>query len=112
MGREIFGEIYSNLEKNPLKGFYQGIMAAPIRYADRYPAHLHIDILPEYQRQGIGFQLMDTLTVHLREQGVPAVMLSVAGDNEKGKNFYRKYGFQVLEETPNEIVMGRFTFHS
>lgn len=97
----------SNPENNPLKGFYQGIMAAPIRYADRYPAHLHIDILPEYQRQGIGFQLMDTLTAHLREQGVPAVMLSVAGDNEKGKNFYQKYGFQVLEETPHEIVMGR-----
>lgn len=36
----------------------------------------------------------------------PGVMLGVASDNEKGKNFYRKYGFSVLEEGPQEIVMG------
>lgn len=101
----------SNLKEGSLKSFYQGTMESPIKYAERYPAHLHIDILPKYQRQGIGFQLMDALTAHLREQGVPAVMLSVAGDNEKGKNFYRKYGFQVLEETPHEIVMGLSVSH-
>ena len=95
-----------DFEVSPLKPFYQGIMEAPLKFAGQYPAHLHIDILPEYQRMGIGFRLMDALTAHLKGQGVPGLMLSVAGDNEKGKNFYKKYGFGVLEETEHEIVMG------
>lgn len=93
-------------EEENLRLFYRGTMETPIKYASDYPAHLHIDILPEYQRMGIGFQLMDALTAHLRAVGVPGVMLSVAADNEKGKNFYGKYGFTVLDRTDYEIVMG------
>ncbi|MDD4316872.1 MAG: GNAT family N-acetyltransferase [Clostridia bacterium] len=62
-------------------------------YAKRFPAFLHIDILDGYQRQGLGHKLMDALMSHLREKGVPSVMLGVSADNEKGINFYKKYGF-------------------
>jgi ribosomal protein S18 acetylase RimI-like enzyme len=62
-------------------------------YSKKYPAFLHIDILDGYQRQGLGHKLMDALISHLRELGVPAVMLGVGADNEKGINFYKKYGF-------------------
>lgn len=93
-------------EDGPLKMFYEGVMASPLKYAGEYPAHLHIDILPEYQRVGVGSRLMDALLDHLRQLHIPGVMLGVASDNEKGKNFYRKYGFSVLEEGPQEIVMG------
>ena len=76
-------------EESPLKPFYQGIMAAPLRYAGQYPAHLHIDILPDYQRMGVGFKLMDALTAHLKAQGVPGLMLSVAGD----KDVYKRQSY-------------------
>ncbi len=95
-----------DLAESPLKGFYQGIMKAPLKYAVDYPAHLHIDILPDYQRMGIGFRLMDTLIAHLKELRVPGLMFSVASDNSKGISFYQKYGFKVLEEMEHEIVMG------
>lgn len=102
-----FQHIYTEQQANSaLNSFYQGLTEVPLRYAAEYPAHLHIDILPDYQRRGIGFKLMDTLVTHLKEKGVPGLMLSVAIDNEKGINFYKKYGFTILEKTPREIVMG------
>jgi len=78
----------------------------PRLFAKRYPAHLHIDILPGYQRMGLGSQLMNTLTAQLREKGIPGVMLGVGAGNEKGRNFYRKYGFKKLLRIPGCVVLG------
>jgi len=78
----------------------------PRWYAKKYPAHLHIDILPDYQRQGLGSQLMDALTARLRARGVPGVMLGVSAGNEKGRNFYKKYGFRQIGRAPGCVVMG------
>lgn len=75
------------------------------KYADEYPAHLHIDILDGYQRMGIGTRLMDALTAHLRSKGVAGVMLTVDADNEKGVSFYKKYGFTPLGELYGELAM-------
>lgn len=104
---ETFEENYvTKAPVDGLKMFYKGTMDMPQKHAGEYPAHLHIDILPEYQRMGIGFKLMDALISHLKALGVSGLMLSVAGDNTKGKNFYGKYGFSVLEQTSVEIAMG------
>jgi len=71
-----------------------------------YPAHLHIDILDAYQRMGVGHRLMDALTAHLRELGVPAVMLGVSPTNKKGCSFYKKYGFHKVRRLPFTLVLG------
>ena len=76
------------------------------RFLKKYPAHLHINILPSHQRMGLGSKLMDTLTAHLREKGVPGVMLGVGADNKKGRNFYNKYGFKTLLRVPFSVIMG------
>lgn len=107
---ELFRKEYIP-EESPMKAFYQGTISTPMKYAEKYPAHLHIDILPEYQRKGIGMQLMDALTAYLKFKGVPGLMLSVASDNEKGIHFYEKYGFRVLERTSQEIIMGMYFIH-
>ena len=83
-----------------------GAAYLPRFFYKKYPAHLHIDILPEYQRMGLGSQLMDTLTAHLRQKGVCGVMLGVGSKNEKGKSFYKKYGFRQVFRIPFSIVMG------
>lgn len=62
----------------------------------KYPAHMHIDILPEAQRQGFGTKLVDALVAHLKEKGVKGLHLGVGGTNEKGINFYKKYGFKIV----------------
>ncbi len=62
--------------------------------AKKYPAHMHIDILPEAQRQGLGTALVDTLFDKLRASNVSGVYLCCGADNAKGIGFYRKYGFK------------------
>ena len=76
------------------------------RFAREYPAHLHIDILPEYQRLGLGHQLMDTLLSALRAKGVRGVMLGCGKNNEKGNSFYKKYGFTRLGEASGTVLWG------
>lgn len=76
------------------------------RYAAFFPAHLHIDILPDYQRQGIGGMLTDTLLTHLREMKVKGLMLVVGKKNEKGCSFYRKFGFSEVGKVGPGIVFG------
>lgn len=62
--------------------------------AKKYPAHLHIDILPEAQRMGLGTKLVDELFRELRARNVSGVYLCCGADNAKGIGFYRKYGFK------------------
>ena len=68
-----------------------------LSYYPEYPAHLHIDIDPEYQRMGIGKAMMDSLLSHYKEKGVKGVMLGVDPENIKGVSFYKKYGFTPLD---------------
>lgn len=71
-----------------------------------YPAHLHIDLLPDYQHMGLGSQLMDTLKAHLRKLGVSGVCLCVAKSNTGAVRFYQKHGFGVLKDLGGALFMG------
>lgn len=74
------------------------------KYKKEYPAHLHIDILPGYQRMGLGHKLMDALCENLKTKGVKGVCLTVWAGNKKGRNFYEKYGFSLIEERKTTAV--------
>lgn len=76
------------------------------KHKDEYPAHFHIDILPEYHRQGIGHKLTDTLKTHLKSKNVPGMMLCVSTVNLQGNSFYKKYGFSLIESTPADNAYG------
>ena len=69
-----------------------------------YPAHMHIDILPEYQRMGLGHKLMDALCANLKEKEIKGVCLTTWSKNKKGCNFYKKYGFTLLETKAGTAV--------
>ncbi len=75
-------------------------------YKNEYPAHLHIDVLPEYQRMGIGHKLTDALSAHLKQKNIKGVMLTVNASNKKGVGFYKKYGFTFLEERKGSAAYG------
>jgi ribosomal protein S18 acetylase RimI-like enzyme len=70
-----------------------------------YPAHLHIDILPEYHRQGIGTRLMDVLENHLKAHGVKGVHLGTSERNTKAVQFYQKLNFSIIYEGPSGYGM-------
>lgn len=58
-----------------------------------YPAHLHINILPEAQLGGWGRRLIATELDALARAGVRGVRLGVSPANERAKGFYRHVGF-------------------
>jgi len=64
-----------------------------------YPAHLHINLLPEYQGQGVGTRLMRHFEAHLIDQGLKGVHLNTTNHNRKAVPFYHKMGFTVVSET-------------
>ncbi|MFE7524012.1 GNAT family N-acetyltransferase [Streptomyces halstedii] len=64
---------------------------------DGYPAHLHIDLLPPWQRRGFGRELMDAFLGALRARGVGAVHLSMLTANTPARSFYDRLGFHEIE---------------
>ena len=66
-------------------------------YKKDYPAHLHIDILPDYQSKGIGSKLIKAFCDNLKEQDVKGVMLIVGSENEGARRFYERNGFTLYK---------------
>lgn len=63
-----------------------------------FPAHLHVDLLPDGQGGGNGRHLMETLFDALRARGVEGVHLGVSRENERAIGFYRHLGFTPLHD--------------
>lgn len=69
----------------------------PRRIAETYPAHLHIDLLPRLQSQGLGAQMLDRWLRRMREAGSAGMHLGVGMANERAIRFYRSYGLAEIE---------------
>jgi GNAT superfamily N-acetyltransferase len=72
-------------------------MATPDDLEERYPSHLHINLLPPLQGHGTGRRLIDTLAAALREQGSPGLHLHVGPTNHRARAFYGHIGFTQLD---------------
>ncbi len=75
--------------------------------ADAYPAHLHIDLLPEIRRQGIGRKLMQAFFNECRNEGVGSAHLVVAKANTGAVDFYKRLGMKIVVDTGSALCMGR-----
>ncbi|WP_348786981.1 GNAT family N-acetyltransferase [Leifsonia sp. NPDC080035] len=69
-----------------------------------FPAHLHIDLLPEAQGRGWGRLLVRRLLAALRSAGVPGVQLGVGERNVGARAFYRRLGFAPLPSAPQNAL--------
>jgi ribosomal protein S18 acetylase RimI-like enzyme len=76
---------------------------------DDYPAHLHIDLLPEIQRQGLGRMLVKTLVHALRARGVTGLHLVADPSNTSAIAFYARTGFVALPAPPETGAVLRMT---
>ena len=63
-----------------------------------WPAHGHIDLLPEAQGKRIGQRAMTMLFERLASAGAPGMHLGVSPDNPGAQAFYRKLGFETLDD--------------
>jgi N-acetylglutamate synthase len=66
-----------------------------------YIYHLAVD--PAYQARGLGKRLMDECISGLRQAGLKRALILVANDNPRGREFWRRCGW---EEVAGPIVMG------
>jgi ribosomal protein S18 acetylase RimI-like enzyme len=73
---------------------------------DAYPAHLHIDLLPQAQGQGWGRRLIETERAALAARGVPRVHLTMATDNRAARAFYDRLGFHQLATGGGVTTLG------
>jgi ribosomal protein S18 acetylase RimI-like enzyme len=59
----------------------------------RWPAHLHIDLLPSIRGVGVGHALMRRWLEQLRRDGVPGCHLETLGENKAAIAFFESCGF-------------------
>ena len=81
---------------------------------ERYPAHLHINLLPNTRGLGLGSALLTAYLNALRVRGVPGVQLSTTGENRAALRLYKKAGFEVYAEEASPLWipwLGREAVH-
>ncbi|KAF2134358.1 GCN5-related N-acetyltransferas-like protein [Dothidotthia symphoricarpi CBS 119687] len=64
----------------------------------RHPAHIHINVLPEYQGKGWGRTLIHAFFEAVKELGAAGVHLDMIRTNTNGRRFYDKIGFQICTQ--------------
>ncbi|WP_041832092.1 GNAT family N-acetyltransferase [Actinoplanes sp. N902-109] len=75
-----------------------------------YPAHLHIDLLPDWQGRGFGRGLIGAFLDGVRAVGVERVHLGMSPANTGARAFYDRVGFRELPVgNPDVIFLGRET---
>jgi ribosomal protein S18 acetylase RimI-like enzyme len=63
----------------------------------------YLAVAPEYQRQGLGRQIMSALEARLLEKGCPKINLQIRGNNNEAMAFYDKIGYKIEDR----ISMGK-----
>jgi ribosomal protein S18 acetylase RimI-like enzyme len=66
----------------------------PVFLDDRWPAHLHIDLLPEGRGRGLGGELMRRWLATLRSDGVAGCHLETWAENSNAIAFFEAMGFE------------------
>lgn len=61
-----------------------------------YPAHFHVNVLPGYQRRGIGSRLLAAAMEALTQQRAGAVHLQTSSRNVAAINLYRRLGLTCI----------------
>ena len=71
-----------------------------------YPAHLHMNILPEYQKRGVGSMLLHTFEDHMCDKKVSGIHMWTSNKNLKAIPFYRKHGYEIIYERESKVWKG------
>jgi ribosomal protein S18 acetylase RimI-like enzyme len=74
---------------------------------EKYPSHLHIDLLEHARSRGFGRKMMEMVMDRLRARGSPGAHLGVSEANTPAVGFYEKLGFKELIRNEGVIYMGK-----
>ncbi len=74
---------------------------------EAYPGHLHIDLLPCIQRQGVGTKLIKEFAALFAERDCPAFHLGVNLANPGACGFYETIGLRLIRQTATARTYGQ-----
>ena len=80
---------------------------SPIDILDEFPSHGHIDLLPEFQGQGWGRRVMESMERALSDRGSHGFHLRVSKHNSRGLKFYAALGYQEIMRRESEVIVGK-----
>jgi ribosomal protein S18 acetylase RimI-like enzyme len=76
----------------------------------RFPAHLHVNLAPEFRGQGIGSRLIEAFARHAEAAGAAGVHV-VTGKGMRNVGFYERNGFALVGEAAVDgrmlVLLGR-----
>lgn len=76
-------------------------------WVDRYPAHLHIDLLPRAQGRGWGRRMIEAWMELAAARGARGLHLGVAPGNAGAIAFYSRMGLERLPSGSGAVMLGR-----
>ncbi|MCK9171809.1 MAG: GNAT family N-acetyltransferase [Treponema sp.] len=100
-------EYEAEIKKMILNGVHYNPPDEYKKLSEVYPAHFHIDILPEMQHRGYGHELLEVLLSKMIDKGVKGIHLGVDRSNEKACRFYEREGFNIIQEKSWGYMMGK-----
>lgn len=101
------------MEREDVKSFRSAVYNANCsmlrawpQIVQQYPAHMHIEILPEYRRRGYGTMLTNAFLQAVKSRGADGVHLDTVVHNVNGRLFCTKIGFQLCPQVLDGGVSG------
>ena len=88
-------EAISTYDRHCITHFHQP-HDAPMEVVSRFPAHIHMNLLPRLQGKGIGGRMLRRWFDIALHHGVRSVHLGVSPKNTRGRAFWQKRGFVPL----------------
>lgn len=75
---------------------------------EKYPSHLHIDLLEEARGGGNGRAMIEELLRQLKAAGSVGVHLCMAASNDKALGFYKHaFGFVEIKQVGDNLYLGK-----
>lgn len=71
----------------------------------KYPSHLHINLLENFQGKKIGEVMMLFMMNKLRSAGSIGIHLRINARNDRAFNFYSRLGFNIFSKSKNEWIL-------
>lgn len=80
----------------------------PLPITTKYPAHLHMNLLPVVQGQRLGGRLLENWVIRAKKLGISAVHIGSNANNARAIHFWGKQGFKDIPFTTSRTRwMGR-----
>jgi GNAT superfamily N-acetyltransferase len=109
---QVIGYVVGSLENPAVSPRYADLTYfsrfAPI--TAQYPAHLHINVAPQYRSAGVGARLVAAFLERAAACGAPGAHI-VTGEGMRNVGFYARNGFVPLDTAPwrdgHVVMLGR-----